>query len=256
MGHSRIGTLPQTRPWRKVVGLITQGADVGAVAAATARAAESTLASAAHDPALRHSFWLLTQILIAAKSDNFVDALRRAGLYVGHSPTLPEICAAFMEATDRQVQSAGRTDLGELAQISAVESLSAVASKEMPGLFGPTHDPDDSRDALRGLATPTQFAVLARDFFARLTRRYLEYFISRELPKHIRVGARFPSLADHRDFEEAIDVHCRQTALIVRDFSAQWFSKHTFKGGIDPRTAGAFVHHSFTKITSELARRH
>jgi len=128
MGHSRIGTLPQTRPWRKVVGLITQGADVGAVAAATARAAESTLASAAHDPALRHSFWLLTQILTAAKSDNFVDALRRAGLYVGHSPTLPEICAAFMEATDRHVQPAGRTDLGELAQISAVESLSAVSS--------------------------------------------------------------------------------------------------------------------------------
>src|SRR3954452_2344256 len=57
---------------RRIVGSV-EAAQLGSTRP-TARAAESTLASAAHDPALRHSFWLLTQILTAAKSDNFVDA--------------------------------------------------------------------------------------------------------------------------------------------------------------------------------------
>jgi hypothetical protein len=190
----------------------------------------------------------------AAKSEQFVDTLRRVGILVGPSPSLPDICGALIEAVDRQARSApGRTDLGELAQLSAVESLNAVASREMPGLFGPTYSAEDTRIALRDLATPTRFGVLARDFFARLTRRYLDYYLSRELPKHI--GLRFPSLADYNDFDVALDVHCRQTSLIVRDFSAEWFSKHTFEGGIDPRKAGSFVHHAFKKIRDELARR-
>jgi hypothetical protein len=37
------------------------------------------------------------------------------------------------------------------------------------------------------LATVKQFGVLARDFFARLTRRHLEYYLSRELSKHVGI---------------------------------------------------------------------
>jgi hypothetical protein len=99
------------------------------------------------------------------------------------------------------------------------------------------------------------FSVLARDFFARLTRRYLDYYLSRELPNHIGAKSRFPSLAEHHRFDQALESHCRQTALIIRQYSADWFSKHTFEGGIDPDKVGGFVHYAFEKIRRELVRR-
>jgi hypothetical protein len=239
-----------------VISLIVFQASVSDIAGATSQAAESALSAAAHDPALRHSFWLLTQVPTAATTEKFVDALRRLGLYVSSDPTLPEVCGALIEAVDRHVQSSShRTDLGELAQVSAVESLNAIAGREMHGLFGPTYAAEDTRLALRRLATPSQFGVLARDFFARLTRRYLDYYLSRELPNHIGADSRFPGLADYHDFEEALESHCRETSLIVRDFSADWFSKHTYEGGIDPQKAGNFVHYAFEKIRQELVRR-
>ena len=69
------------------------------------------------------------------------------------------------DAVDRHVASlGGRTDLGEMAQLSAAESLNAVAGRELPDLFGAT--PDKTKLTLGDLGTVKQFAVLARDFFA------------------------------------------------------------------------------------------
>jgi hypothetical protein len=52
------------------------------------------------------------------------------------------------------------------------------------------------RAALGGLGTVKQFAVLARDFFPRLSRRQLSYFLSRELSQHVGVNSRFHTIRD------------------------------------------------------------
>ena len=67
MGHVRLGTLPKTLKWQQVVGLITEGADVARIAAASADAAEYGLERASADQAFAHAFWLLTQIPQAAR---------------------------------------------------------------------------------------------------------------------------------------------------------------------------------------------
>jgi hypothetical protein len=256
MGHSRIGRIPATRKWRQVVSLISAGADVAEVAAATASAAEQTLERAADDPLLRRAFWLLTQIPLAARQPDFAQALRQLGLEVGESPTLGDVCAAAMAALDKLIFKHGRrSDFGEMAQLSLVESLGAVAGREASDLFGPTYAADATRTALGALGTMTQFSVLARDFFARLTRRCLDYFLSRELPNHVGLTARFHSLAEHRDFEQAIDQHCHEATRIIRDFAAEWFSKSNYEGGIDEAKAGRFAHVAFGKLCSELIKR-
>jgi hypothetical protein len=149
MGHSQVAPPPATRRWREVVLLITFGAQAEEIAAATARVMEGALSAAPHDPAVRHAFWLLTQVPTAAKSGDFADSLRRSGILVGAAPTLLEICSALVEAVGRQVQSEkARTDFGELATVAAAESLNSVAAQEMPGLFGPTHAAEDTQVAL------------------------------------------------------------------------------------------------------------
>jgi hypothetical protein len=254
MGHQRLGSLPGSRKWRQVVELISGGADVGEVASAASAAAELSLMAAAGDPAVRDSFFLLTQIPLAARKERFVPALRELGLNLSDRPSLVEIVSALADAVDRRARSkAGRTDLGEIAQLAAAESLNAIAGRELPRLFGTP--PESVRHALGGLGTVKQFAVLARDFFARLTRRHLDYYLSRELSKHVGINSRFQTIREHKQFEEALDLHCRETSRIIKEFSGEWFSKQNYEGGIDQVKAGGFVHVAFDKIRNELRRR-
>src|SRR5437016_568302 len=77
MGHQHLGTLPRSRKWRQVIQLISGGADVQDVAAATSIAAENQMADASNDPAVKHAVWLLTQIPIAARKDDFAVELTK-----------------------------------------------------------------------------------------------------------------------------------------------------------------------------------
>jgi hypothetical protein len=254
MGHQRLGSLPASKKWRHVVELISGGAEVGEVAAAASAAAELSMKAAAGDPAVRAAFFLLTQIPVAARTEHFVSELRTLGLKLSDRPSLVEIVSSLADAVDRKARSkAGRTDIGEIAQLAAAESLNAIAGRELPRLFGTP--PESVRDVLAGLATVKQFSVLARDFFARLTRRHLDYYLSRELSKHVGINSRFQTIREHKQFDEALDLHCRETSRIIKEFSGEWFSKQNYEGGIDQVKAGGFVHVAFDKIRRELRRR-
>jgi hypothetical protein len=256
MGHVRLGTLPKTKKWVQVVSLITGDADVEPIAAASADAAERGLERASRDEGLAHAFWLLTQIPQAARQPDFSERLQRLGLTgLPSKPTLFEIIAAFTRATDRHIRESGkRTDLGEMAQHAASESLGALAGRELPSLFAPTAS--DVQAALARLGTSDQFSILARDFFSRLTSRSLGYFLSRELSKHVGPYKRFAAVGDHSDFNAALDRHCREASRIIKEFSGGWYGKtlHREKQ-ISRDAARKFAYVAFKKLRAELRKR-
>jgi hypothetical protein len=254
MGHSLVGTLAKTRDWNAVVQLLREGAPVDQIAAASAKAAEASLPDIAREEALVRSLWLLAQIPRAARSADFAAALEQLGLHTGHGPNLVDIVAALTSSVDRHVMRTGRrTDFGEMAQRAATESLTSVVGRELPGLFDTTSD--DVRQAIGKFATVRNFATLARDFFARLTRRHLEYYLGRELAKHIGRAERFNSLTEQRAFVSALDLHCRETARIVEAFSAGWYSKAVSQDRLTPEATARFAAIAFRKIQSELRLR-
>jgi hypothetical protein len=247
MGHIRLGRLPRTRKWREVVGLLGADAATSEIAAATLDASKSGLERAARDPALIQSFWLLTQIPLCARKADFVQELGNVGVSVSGEPTLTELIGGFSDAVDNHIhRTGGRTDLGEMAQMGAAESLTNVLGNRTASLFGST--PEDVHRELSRLGTPANFAVLARDFFARLTERYLTYFLSRELSNQ------FGSVHANRQFREGLSLHCKQASKIVEKFAADWFSKANYEGGITPRKAAGFVGHAVTKLGAELKK--
>jgi hypothetical protein len=255
MGHSLIGKLPATRSWKAVVSLIASGANAATIAAQTARAANKSLTLAANDPVLKQVTLLLARVPLAARQDDFTAALRALGLDVSQEPTLVEICAAITEHLDDLMRKRGRrNDFGEIAQTALVESFSAVAGRSMP-LLGVTSPADDARIALAALATLKQFGGLARDFFTRLTRRCLDYYLSRELPNHVGLINRFHSLREHADFADALELHCHETSRIVQTYAGEWFSKTEYERGIGEADAGSFAKRAFSKITKELGMR-
>jgi hypothetical protein len=254
MGHVRLGSLPQTRSWKEVVGLLYAAAPVDDVAAASAQAAEGSIGHAASDPALGHSIWLLTQLPLAARTRDFPSALQELGLKIDTAPTLLSIVGAFADAVDRQAaRIGGRTDLGELTQQAAAESLTTTAGQSLPSLFSPT--PEEVRRAFARLTSREGFGRLAREFFARLTHRYLDYYLSRELSNHVGPGLSLPTIAAHTDFKTAIDLHCREASRIVEAFAGAWYGKTQFEGGITPDKARRFAFVALRKIVSELKQR-
>lgn len=254
MGHIRLKRLPASRRWDQVVALVGKGTSPEEVAAASANAAEEALQRARDDPALAHSFWLLTQIPLVARAPDFAAAAAAIGLDLGEAPGLIEFTAAFSDAVDRAAHGRpGRTDLGEIARSVAAESLAEVVSRDLPTLFDTTGD--DVRVALGKLAAPDRFARLARDFFARLTQRHLDYYLSRTLSDHVGPGRMLATAADHTAFNAALDLHCREASRIVEDFAGGWFSKANYQGGISPVKARDFVFIALGKITAELGRR-
>jgi hypothetical protein len=253
MGHIRLGDLPRTRRWIQVLDLVGGGAGAPRVAAATLEAAQMGLANASKDPGLIQTVWLLTQVPLAARAENFVGHLRHLGLEVSNSPSLLDVAGAFTGAVDHHLRErGGRTDLGEMAEMAAAESLIALGTPPTPSPFRAVST--DTQRVLKAFTTNKQFSSLAREFFARLTRKYLTYSLSRELSNYVSGDGRFANIVQHAEFNAALDLHCRQASRIVEEFSGGWFSKANFQEGITPRKAARFVHVAMKKITAELKR--
>ncbi len=255
MGHIRLGRLPKTRKWNEIVDLIHYGAGAGQIANAVLRAAEKNLRFAGRDQGVVEGVWLLMQLPLAARSDDFAGALRELGLDVGDAPGLFEIIAAVGERIDASMPATrGRTDVGEIAQMAVAETLSEFVGSRVDNLFGV--GPEDVRHHFGTLATIKNFGLFAKDFYARFAEKTLDYLLSKTLPDHVGEGRRFATLADQGAFSDALHTHCREVAKIVQAYSGEFLSKHRFEldGSIDRKTASDYASYGFKKMVDGLTQ--
>jgi hypothetical protein len=120
-------------------------------------------------------------------------------------------------------------------------------------MFGTT--PADVKSALARLDTPDRFAKVSRTFFADLMQRSLEYYLSRTYARFIGPVESFSSISDQEAFRRALASHCYETALIVEQYSADWFSKAKFEGGINRQRASVLARTALQKLRRELSNR-
>lgn len=253
MGHIRLGELPRTRKWNEVVELLKHAGDAASIAGAALDAAEKGFEQAAEDEGLGRATWLLTQLPLAARDAEYLSRLAALGVSVEGAPSLIELVGAFTDAVDSQMrQSGGRTDFGEMAQMAAAETLTAVLGERTQSLFG-TSAADVQRE-LGALGTTKQFGTLARDFFSRLTRRFLTFYLSRELSNHVGGERRFANTSEHAEFNHALEHHCKQASRIVEEFAGSWFSKTNWEQGISPENARGFAWVALKKLRAELRK--
>jgi hypothetical protein len=253
VGHNRLNTLPDTAPWRQVVGLIADGADVAAVAESTTAAAADGLNRARLEPGVSNPFLLLTKVALAARQADFAEGLRTAGIPVGSTPDVMEVVSGFSEAADRNLRVLGRTDLGEMARLAAAEALTGLLGERSSNLFERT--PAEVHRAARSLSSQAGFATLAHEFYARFARRFLTYHLDRELGLHVGGNGVFDSPTAHDEFNSRLSVHCREAAEITRRYAGEWYSKQNFQGGITQPKVRKFVGHCLQKLRRELERR-
>jgi hypothetical protein len=253
MGHNRLQYPPDTQKWLPVVEAVADGADVASVAGATLAAVEKGLEQAKGDQGLALAVWLLAHIALAAREDDFQAALATKGVDVPAGATVVDIVAGLSDAMDRQLRATrGRTDIGEMAQLAAAESIAELVGRESTDLFGSR---EAVQEAFRSYSTKDGFGSLAHAFFSRFIERYLGYHLSRELSRHVGESQRFADPEAHSAFLDRMRSHSQQVALIVKQFSAGWHSKSKFETGISERSARGFSAYALTKIRDEIKRR-
>ncbi len=257
MGHTRLGKIPKSAKWRAVVDEVVGGTllvegDVGPIAALTLDAATPALEKSRDDEGLRHTFYLLTQVALAARDPNWQDLLSQAGLRLTPDASLFDLTAELQSAVDRRVESRGLpSDVSEMAQQAAGEALASLAAGSVDTLFGTGGQ--HLQDAVRPLSTKSGFARLGQRFFGSFLTRFLNFYLSRVTASSVG-SPRLNSVGAVSEFNKALQTHCEQSARIVRDFCGQWYSKTEYVEGINPENTSRFMAVALRKLSRELAQ--
>ena len=255
MGHIRLGTLPNTRPWELVVGHTADGAGVGVVAAATLSAAAKGLRVARSDPGFADAVELLALLVAKSRSPDWRAELQDAGLALPDEPTPLQVVLALQRAHADRAAARPKppTDLAAIGLAAAVCALSRELNVRVRSVL--VEGAVTALDALRALGTVKHFGGLFHRFFASFIERFLRYHLDRELSLHFGECGRFHGQDDRVAFERDLATHCAEAALIVKDFAGAWLSKTRVKGGVTRAAAAGFARHCLDKLVAELAAR-
>ncbi len=263
MGHTRLGTIPKTVRWNNVVALIVGGNgsgnssgndapltdDVDEVARLSLIAAEFGLQEAIKDDGLRFAFYLLTQVALSTRTDDWQSELGKIGITLPADPTPFDLTVEIQANLDDYLTKQGRvSDFSEMAQQAVGESLISLTASESNTLFG-----NDLYPALRALSTKNGFADLGQRFFARFMYRFLNFYLCRVTAKSTG-RSRIEDVTTLNQFNRTLAHHCEQSALIVHDFCGSWYSKTNFEGGINMNNTSAFMATALKKLRRELKR--
>lgn len=262
MGHTRLGTIPKTQKWLEVVALAAGGADgsgsngggpvddVEQLAAKTLDAAGASLERAADDVGLGYTFYLLTQIALAARKQNWQQALSTQGIELADDGTIFDLTMGLQSSVDDYLLSRSRTtDISEMAQAAAGQAVSTLVAPWAVTLFG--GGSGELQSAVKRISTKKGFSELGQVFFGGFLSRFLNFYLSRISAAQVG-GARLQQIGDLSQFNDALQAHCQQTARIVRDFCGEWYSKTEFQEGINLENSRRFVAVAVRKLKNEL----
>lgn len=255
MGHNTLGVLPRSRHWQDVVRLLDAGAADSEVVAASARAAEKDLLGAADDPVFVEAVRLLLNIPLAARSDDFGQALRNIGLPVNNRPELLDLVAAVAERLDDvRRETRTRSDFGEIAARALTSTLTIAIGDALPGLFGAT--PADVQAVARKLSWAKGISGFSREFFGTLVSGTLSYWLDRTLALQVGEGRRFPTTSARNAFDRELDHYSSEATRIIKEFSSGWYGKTLHReGGFRTKDATIFGAVAMKKTVAELRAR-
>jgi len=215
-------------------------------------AAAAGLQRAIEDPGLRFTFYLLTQIVLAVRKPDWEERLSDLGIALTPESSLFDFTAALQNTVDGFLESNGPTsDISEMAQQAAGQAITELVGPKSKTLFG--SGPSELQDGLYDLSTKAGFARLGQHFFGCFMSRFLNFYLSRITAGQVG-GPRIERLSDLTRFNDALEVHCKQSAQVVHDFCGEWYSKTEFERGISLENTTGFMAVALKKLQSELMK--
>jgi hypothetical protein len=217
MGHERVGALPKTKPWVKVVKYIAafDGSEALSrkIANQTLDNVRSKFESIQRDPNVRGAFKFLTELAVSGARRNWTS------LGLPENPTPFTVAKALDKAVSGQ---SGSSEYAAIAKAAATDAIGSwyAQNTAQTSLFGTA---EENSQVWRDAGTAGGFCEIARLFFAKFTERYLNYFLEREASAVSRsIEQRDLFQKQIRNQIDAVSQHAFETAKIARSFAAGW----------------------------------
>ena len=255
MGHERLGLLPKTKPWIRIVNELTSSNlekdKVSIVASQTIENVRNRLSKIDEDSGVIASFKFLVTLAVSTQFENPLSFLSDSAVDIGTNASPYFIAKALNKYVERNISS---LEYGEIARTAAVDAISAWHDKNSRQLR--MFDTDkNSVETWRGIGRGDGFCEISRMFFAKTTERYLNYFLERALSASVKTLEERDSLS--RRFTEHVDVasnHAFETAKITQSFAAGWFNKYADQKIPSDIEIRSFLRIAFGKLREELRR--
>lgn len=250
VGHIRVGRLPKTKPWNRVVALMGEpGVDPAQVASAIVAAAVDAYRNAGDDPGVIESLRAMAFLADASRRQDFAGSLSRFGYDLeGTADALGFLTSVFKETERRFGPMSERTVFTEFAYGALREALTETVASQTGSLF--YTGVEEMRDAYRAFSTERGFARLTRLFFSRMLSRSLLYFSDHEAANQLG-GTGLRSEADIHVFNEAVGRYAFEASGIVEEYAGDWYSKKRWLGTVQQTEGMAAT--AMHKIADELA---
>jgi hypothetical protein len=252
MGHERIGHLPRTVSWRKIVDAI-EGAALGSdagfadLAAKTLELVRDRFEALHRDTGVQAAFGFLVAI---ARSLPVTTQSRAApDLSLPSNSTPFRLAVALNDWVDANAQSREYAELSKRAAADALAEWHNTQSRQL-GLFA-----REPAEAWAAASTGAGFSEVSRLFLARFTERYLRYFLEREASAVIKgIDARERFSDRLRGSVDLVSRHAFETSRITQSFAAGWFNKYARDQTPSNTSLSAFLRVAFEKLREELRR--
>ena len=254
MGHERVGTLPRSQRWERVVadmaalaeGPNLQAADIARTTLDNVRARYSHIHSDAGVQAAFH-------FLVALATDRFRrDSARDVlGISLDDDPSPVRLAARLNTWIADNADNAEYAELARRAGGDAILRWTRLRTTQ-PSLFS---GPPSARETWDSAATAGGFCTVSRLFFAAFTDRYLRYFLDRASSAAIDDPQVRDSFSQSlRTHVETVSRHAYETAEIMQSFAAGWFAKYVRDTDPPKEEIQRFLRRSFGKLQEELLR--
>ncbi len=253
MGHNRLGRLPRTHRWKGVIALLEQSAAVSEIADASFNAASTGFKRIAQDAGFVAALSTIFDFVDAAQSKDLSASLKAKGISITDESSILAYATALRDRIDKNLHKiAARSDLGELTQNAFSEVMLKTVAARQKDLFGASVE--SIHKTLKQELSGQRLGAVMHDFFATFTKRYLSYYLSRELANHTGHGRAFGNLDAHAGFSTAFELYVRQSVRITDEFTTGWFGKARYEKNLTPESVSRFAHVAFTKIQREFTR--
>jgi len=256
MGHERLGLLPKSERWREIVGLISglPASDTGVeqLADETIRKVQSRLRDLGADSGVNAAFSFLLALAGACRLRNPRARLEQLGIHLGQDVNALTLASALRRYVDARMES---LEYGAIARAAATDAITEWSRRAEGAGHRSLPTMEEPFDIWRPAAEGAGFCELSRTFFARLTTRYLRYFLEREASAALR------NVTQREEFEseltrhiDRVSRHAFETARITQSFAAGWFNKHVKAGPPGSDETRQFLSFALRKMREELAR--
>lgn len=260
MGHTRLGAIPKSKKWNEVVNNFISEMDdfqldeedIKKISTSTIRAAKNGLNDAINDKGLMYSFYLLSQIILKSKSNNWYSELSKLGLSVNEESNALDLQIELHSAIDDYCEANNiQSDVREIAQKSAGVTLSDLVLSNSETIFG--DNAVDIQVTMKNYSSAKGFSEIGQKFFGSFLSTYLNFFLSRISASRLGHGI-ISNVNDISAFNKIFETHCHQSAKIIKQFTGEWISKTEYEQGVNQENVSRFIAVAIKKIQAELGK--